>query len=155
MPEAYHLHRIRWQIMGHLTFKQLRSLPERKRLHRFKLMVRTVCELHHARYQKVFWALREEHGTRKDLSPHFHFLIAALPGHIDLTRFSLDCAAAWRADGGGLCEVTPYDRTLDGAAYIAKCPDNDSGPAGSDCGLMFSDAAWAYLRRVILRERGI
>ena len=97
MPEAYHLHRIRWQIMGHLTFKQLHRLPERKRRHRFKLMARTVCESHRARYRKEFWALREEVGTRKYLSPHLHFSIAALPGHIDLAQFSLDCARNHKA----------------------------------------------------------
>lgn len=152
--EAYHLHRIRWQIMGHLTFERLR-LPEKVRRDMFTATVRRLCRLHRIYFPKLMWAVRSELGTRKDLCRHFHFLLAALPRHIDLERFSHDCKATWRAFGGGISKVEPYTRRLDGAGYIAKCPDKDSGPAGDDCGLMFSDAARVYLRRVIKRERGI
>ena len=154
MPEAYHLHRMRWQIMGHLTFERLR-LPAKVRRDMFTATMRKLCKSHRAFFPKLMWAIRPELGNRKDLCPHFHFLLAALPGHIDLKRFSRDCNATWRASGGGISVVEPYTRQLDGAGYIAKCPDKDNGPAGDDCGLMFSDAARAYLRRVIKRERGI
>ena len=147
-PEAFHLYRIRWQIMGHLTFERLR-LPERVRRHMFTATMRTLCKLHRVYFPKLMWAVRAELGTRKDLCPHFHFLLAALPGHIDLRRFCLDCNAAWRARGGGISKVEPYTRRLDGAGYIAKRPGKDTGPAGDDCGLMFSDAVQAYLRRVV------
>ena len=154
IPEAYHLYRIRWQIIGHFTFERQR-LPERVRWHMFTATMRSLCKLHRFHFQKLMWALRPELGTRKDLCPHFHFLIAALPGHIDLKRFCDDCKAAWRAFGGGISKVEPYTRRLDGAGYIAKRPDKDNGPAGDDCGLMFSDAALAFLRRIVQRERGI
>ena len=73
IPEAYHLHRIRWQIIGHFTFERLR-LPERIRRHMFTATMRTLCESHRMFYPKLMWALRPELGTRKDLCPHFPFL---------------------------------------------------------------------------------
>ena len=147
-PEAFHLYRIRWQIMGHLTFERLR-LPEKTRRDMFTATMRTLCQLHRIYFPKLMWAIRPELGSRKDLCPHFHFLLAALPGRIDRKRFCLDCKAAWRAFGGGISVVEPYTRQLDGAGYIVKRPDKDSGPAGDDCGLTFSDAVQAYLRRVV------
>ena len=154
IPEAYHLYRIRWQIFGHFTFERLR-LPEKVRWHMFTATMRKVCKMHRMYFPKLMWAVRPELGTRKDLCPHFHFLLAALPGHIDLQRFCHDCKAAWRAFGGGISKVEPYTRRLDGAGYIAKRPDKDNGPAGDDCGLTFSKAALADLGRFVKRERGI
>lgn len=154
MPEAYHLHRIRWQIMGHFTFERSR-IPQRKRRQMFNATMRELCKSHRMYFPKLIFALREEWGTRKDLTPHFHFLLAALPGHIDRKRFCRDCEAAWRAFGGGIALVELYTRQLDGAGYIAKRPDSKNGPAGDDCGLTFSDATLAYLRRLVKRERGI
>lgn len=110
-PEAYHLYRIRWRIMGHLTFQRLRT-PERIRWQMFIATMRTLCKSHRMYFRKLMWAVRAELGTRKDLCPHFHFLLAALPGHIDLRRFCLDCKATWRAFGGGFSEVEPYTRRL-------------------------------------------
>ena len=147
-PEAFHLYRIRWQIMGHLTFERLR-LPAKVRRDMFTATMRTLCQSHRIYFPKLMWAIRPELGSRKDLCPHFHFLLAALPGRIDRKRFCLDCKASWRAFGGGIAVVEPYTRQLDGAGYIVKRPDKDSGPAGDDCGLTFSDAAQAYMRRVV------
>ena len=154
IPEAYHLHRIDWQVMGHLTFERERILAI-VRNQMFQGTMRTLCKLHRFYFPKMFWALRAELGTRKDLCPHFHFLIAALPKCIDLEEFCRDCKSVWLECGGGISVVTPYSRQLDGAAYIAKCSDDDNGLVGNECGLMFSDAALEFLRRVVKRERGI
>jgi hypothetical protein len=142
MPEAYHLNVIGWQIVGHFTFKAL-QLPERTRWCMFTATMRTLCNLHTFYYPKLMWAVRSGLGTRKDLCPHFHFLLAALPGHIDLKRFCRDCKVAWHKFGGGIAVVEPFNRQLDGAGYLAKRPETD------DCGLMFSDSVRDYLRRVV------
>jgi hypothetical protein len=154
MPEAYHLHRIGWQVMGHLTFKQSR-LPGNIPRKMFRATMRKLCKRHRLYFPDLMWALRSELGTRKDLCPHFHFLLAALPGQIDLARFCQDCKAAWLAFGGGISRVEPYTRQLDGAGYLAKRPHTGQDPVGDDCELTFSDAALDYLRRVVKRERGI
>ena len=139
--------------MGHLTFDDFR-FSRKSRLDMFTATLRAVCHANDLYYPKLFWALRQEIGTRRDVCPHFHFLIAALPEYIDLNGFCRQCRAVWRVRGGGIAKIVTYDRELGGAGYVGKCSDYEIGPAGDDCELMFSDAATAYLRRVVKRERG-
>ena len=149
LPEVYHLRQIEWQIMGHLTFEGYR-IPQRKQWAMFFAAFRKACKHQNVHPPRVMFALRQEKGTRKDLPPHFHFLIAALPGHIDLGLFCSIFASKWRQIGGGLSKIERYDRKLDGASYIAKCSDYDSGRAGECCELTFSDALFNFLKRIAI-----
>lgn len=147
LPEAYHLHRFDWQVFGHLTFKA-DQMPTEVCCHCFFALMRKLTKRRRLYFPDLCWALRFEHGTRKDRPPHIHFLIARLPEHVDLGAFCRDCVAEWRKRGGGLSKVDLYSRTLDGAGYIAKCSTHDPGSVTGDCDLTFSDVAKKYLRSV-------
>ena len=152
LPEAFHLYRFKWQIFGHLTFKN--QLAPKICHHMYFATLRQVYELNAIYFPNAQWALRKEHGSRQDLCPHFHFLIAALPKRINQREFCTQLEHVWLRQGGGRNEVRQYDRILDGATYIAK-RSKDNGIVGDDCGLMFSPAALAKLKRTVKRERGI
>jgi len=150
MPEAYHLHRIPWLIIGHATFRST-NIAGRFRAHAFTATLRRVCKSLRIYYPKLIWALSHELGTRDDLSPHLHFLIASVPRHIDLGGFCRAFESYWRRQTGGICQVLLYDRELGGAAYIAKYTGTECH--GNDCGPTLSKALCKYLKRLV-KERG-
>jgi hypothetical protein len=108
---------------------------------------------HGLKFKNAVWVRCEETGQLGRGMPHIHFLIAAIPKHIDLEKFCQQLASHWRRVGGGLHKITPYSPTLDGAGYIAKCAGGFNGFSRETCGLTFSPAALAYLRRTA--ERGV
>lgn len=152
MPEAFHLYRIKWQVIGHLTFRRT-TVTERVRNDMFTAALRQVCKRYAIYFPKVQWALRHEIGTRKDISPHLHFLIAAFPGRIDIKEFCLRFESQWLERGGGLSKVLQFSRELDGAGYIAKLSHSDGHETGNNCGLMFSEAALKKLKRLCNMEK--
>jgi hypothetical protein len=150
MPEAFLLHGVDWQLMGHATFPSA-NIARAVRMHAFTATLRRTCKSLRIYYPKMFWALCHELGTRDDLSPHLHFLIASVPRHVDLEKFRRAFQAHWRRRTGGISRVLPYDRELGGAAYIAKYPSTEC--RGSDCGPTLSKALCKYLKRLV-KERG-
>jgi len=150
MPEAYHLHRIHWQITGHTTFRPVK-IKRGVRSQAFTAALRRVCKSLQIYYPRLFWAVCHELGTRDDLSPHQHFLIASVPRHVDLERFRQLFTAYWRRQTGGICRVLLYDRELGGAAYVAKYTGTNCH--GNDCGPTLSEALLKYLKRLV-KERG-
>jgi hypothetical protein len=150
MPEAFLLHGIGWQLMGHATFP-CANIARAVRTHAFTATLRRTCKCLRIYYPKVFWALCHELGTRDDLSPHLHFLIASVPRPIDLEKFRRVFQSHWRRQTGGISQVLLYDRELGGAAYIAKYTCTEC--RGSDCGPTLSKALWKYLKRLVT-ERG-
>ena len=148
--EAFHIHSIDLQIMGHATFRGTK-IARLVRMHAFTATLRRVCKSLRIYYPKLFWALVHELGTRDDLSPHLHFLIASVPRHVDLNIFRRVFEARWRRQTAGICQVSLYDRELGGAAYIAKYSSTECH--ASDCGPTLSKALFKYLKRLI-KERG-
>ena len=152
MPEAYHLHRIKWQVMGHLTFQRA-MLVEKVRSHMFMAVLRKICKRYAIYFPKVHWVLRHEIGTRQDICPHLHFLIAALPGTVDLEGFCSMFETRWFERGGGISKVCKFARKLDGAGYIAKLSSVDSRGSGHNCGLTFSEATLQKLKHLANMEK--
>ena len=103
-------------------------------------------------FDDAVWVRCEEIGKLGRAVPHIHFLIAAIPKRIDLEKFCHTLKSKWHRVGGGLHKITPYDRGLDGAGYIAKRAGEFNGYSRETFGLMFSPAALARLRR--MAERG-
>ena len=150
--EAYHLFRFVWQVFGHVTFAQMR-LSRRKRLGMLYAAIACTFDGHGLQFKNAVWVRCEEVGKRGRVVPHIHFLIAAIPKHIDVETFCQRARTEWRRVGGGLHKITPYNPILDGAGYIAKCAGGSNGFSRETCGLTFSPAALAYLKRTA--ERGV
>jgi hypothetical protein len=147
-PEAYHLFRFTWQVFGHVTFAQIK-ISRHKRLSMLFATIARVHKQHRLAFKDAVWVWCEEVTESGRAAPHFHFLIAAIPQHIDLEMFCQHLRHAWRGVGGGLNKITPYDPTLDGAGYIAKCAGGFNGSTGEDDrGLTFSPAALTHLKRM-------
>jgi hypothetical protein len=144
--ETYHLFRFIWQIFGHVTFAHGEISPRKRSSMLFATIASTFVG-HGLEFKNAIWVRCEEIGKLGRAVPHIHFLIAAIPNHIDLKKFCLRIASEWRRVGGGLHKITPYDPGLDGAGYIAKWAGGFNGYSGENCGLMFSPAALAYLKR--------
>jgi hypothetical protein len=107
---------------------------------------------HRLDFRNATWVWSQEIGTFGRITPHIHFLIAALPKHIDLEKFCQRLRKEWRRVGGGVHKITPYDSALDGAGYVAKCAGGFNGSNRENCVLTFSPAALARLKR--MAERG-
>jgi hypothetical protein len=150
MPEAFLLHGIGWQFMGHTTFRSV-NIAREVRMHAFTATLRRTCKSLRIYYRKVFWAVCHELGTRDDLSPHLHFLIASVPRHVDREKFRRVFESCWRRQTGGISQVLLYDRELGGAGYIAKYTSTVC--RGSECGPTLSKALVKYLKRLV-KERG-
>jgi hypothetical protein len=108
---------------------------------------------HGLEFKNAVWVRCEEIGILGRAVSHIHFLIAAIPKHIDLEKFCQQMTREWRRVGGGLHKIAPYDPTPDGAGYIAKRAGGFNGSSRETCGLTFSPAALAYLKRTA--ERGV
>jgi hypothetical protein len=145
--EAYHLFRFRWQIFGHVTFAQI-EISHRKRLHMLYAALRSSFAAFGLKFRPAIWVRCEEIGKLGRAAPHIHFLIAAIPKHIDLEKFCQRMIREWRRVGGGLYKITPYDPALDGAGYLAKCAGGFNGSSRENCGLTFSPAALARLKHM-------
>jgi len=102
---------------------------------------------HGLEFKNAVWVRCEEVGKLGRAVPHIHFLIAAIPKRIDVEKFCQRIGSEWRRVGGGLYKITPYDPTLDGAGYIAKRAGGFNGFSRETCGLTFSPAALARLKR--------
>ena len=144
--EAYHLFRFKWQIFGHVTFAQV-EISRHKRVSMLFAAIASTFDGHGLQFKHAVWVRCEEEGKLGRAVPHIHFLIARLPKHIDIEKFCRRIPREWRRVGGGLYKITPYDPTLDGAGYIAKCAGGFNGFSRETCGLTFSPAALAYLKR--------
>jgi hypothetical protein len=140
--EAYYLFSFSWHVFGHLTFAQV-EISRRKRLSMLYAAIRSTFAAHDLKFEAAIWVWCEEIGKFRKAVPHIHFLIAAIPTHIDLEQFCHRLATEWRRVGGGLHKITRYNPVLDGAGYVAKCASN-----GETCGLTFSPAALRRLRRM-------
>jgi hypothetical protein len=149
--ETYHLFRFSWQIFGHATFAQTK-ISSRKRLHMLHAALRSTYIVCGLSFRTAIWVRCEETRQFGRAAPHFHFLIAAIPKRIDVEKFCRRLKSEWRRVGGGLCKITPYDPTLDGAGYIAKRAGGFNGFSRENCGLTFSPSAFTYLKRTA--ERG-
>ena len=97
------------------------------------------------------WRAAANGETLPSIDPSTGKVIAAFPagtaGDADeAVRAARRAFPAWK-------KITPYDRTLDGAGYIAKCAGGFNGFNRETCELTFSPAALIYLKR--LAERGV
>jgi hypothetical protein len=149
--EAYHLFRFTWQIFGHVTFAQL-EISRHKRLSMVFATIASTFGGHGLEFKKAVWVRCEELGKLGRAVPHIHFLIAAIPRHIDVGKFCQRMRAEWRRVGGGLHKITRYDPHLEGAGYLAKCAGGFNGSTRENSELTFSPTALAHLKR--MAERG-
>ena len=144
--EAYHLFRFKWRVFAHVTFAQL-EISHHKRMSMLFAAIASSFDAHELKFKNAVWVRCEETGKLRRAMSHIHFLIAAIPKHIDIAEFCQHLGSRWRRNGGGLYKITPYDPILDGAGYIAKCAGSFNGFSRETCGLTFSPAALAYLKR--------
>jgi hypothetical protein len=149
--EAYHLFCFAWQVFGHVTFAHV-NISRHKRLSMLFAAIASTFDGDGLEFKNAVWIRCEEVGKLGRAAPHIHFLIAALPKHLDLERFCQRMRAEWRRVGGGLHKITQYDPRLEGAGYLAKCAGGFNGSTRENCGLTFSPAALAQLKR--MAERG-
>ncbi len=145
--EAYHLFRIEWQVFGHVTFAHI-ELSRGKRLSMLFAAITSTYDAHGLRFKDAVWVRCEEVGQLGRAMPHIHFLIAAIPKHVDLEKFCQRMRAEWRRIRGGLHQITRYDPRLEGAGYIAKLAGGFNGATRENCGLTFSPAALTNLKRM-------
>jgi hypothetical protein len=150
--EAYHLFRFKWQVFGHVTVAQL-EISRQRRLSMLFAAIASSFDTHGLQFKSAVWVRCDEMGKLGRAMPHIHFLIAAIPKHIDIAEFCQHLGSEWRRVGGGLYKITPYDPRLDGAGYVAKCAGSFNGFSRETCGLTISPAALAYLKRTV--ERGV
>ena len=149
--EAYHLFQFTWQIFGHVTSAH-DQISHHKILSMLFAALRCTFVAQGLQFDNAVWVRCEEMGKLGRAAPHIHFLIAAIPKRIDLEKFCHTLKSKWHRVGGGLHKITPYDRGLDGAGYMAKRAGEFNGYSRETFGLMFSPAALARLRR--MAERG-
>ena len=145
--EAYHLFRFKWQIYGHVTFAHV-QLSRHKRLSMLFTAIASTFDVHGLQFKDAVWVRCDEVGKLGRPVPHIHFLIAAIPKHIDIEKVCQRIRSEWRRVGGGLHKITSYNPTLDGAGYIAKCAGGFNGSKREHCELTFSPAALVQLKRM-------
>jgi hypothetical protein len=145
--EAYHLFRFAWQVFGHMTFGH-NQISHRKMSNMLFAALRSTFVAHRLEFNNAVWVWCKETGKLGRAVPHIHLLIAGLPKRIDLETFCQHLRREWRRVGGGLHKITPYNRVLDGAGYVAKRAGGFNGYSRETCGLMFSPTAVARLRRM-------
>ena len=144
--ETYHLFRFIWQIFGHVTFAQV-DISRHKRMSMLFAAIASTFDDYGLQFKNAVWVRCEEAGKLGRAMPHIHFLIAAIPKHIDVEEFCQHLTSHWRRVGGGLHKITPYNASLDGAGYTAKCAGGFNGFSRETSDLTFSPAALVYLKR--------
>ena len=133
LPEMYHLPDLHWQFFGTFTFREARlregkDSSEQKRVAMFNAWGRELYwhYFHHGRE----WDFRSIYARRLEAGEiggafHFHFLMSGFDRRNVHRNFCEHAKAIWTSAkiGGGHCDVRVYDRSLNGAGYIAKCID--------------------------------
>jgi hypothetical protein len=151
LPENYHLTKLDWQIIGHLTFAE--SRPAWKRESMFFAVMRMLAKRERTYFTKLLWVLKQEWGKGDDI-PHYHFLIAALPPEARCLKNCRRIKDDWVKVGGGLSQIELFDPKLSGRDYILKRTGEKSGIARSllgnledTSGLTLSESVQEYLNR--------
>ena len=117
-PEAYHLRRIEWQLLGTFTFKSDR-LPERVRKSMYFAWLRGLGRRVQVKFPDLLWCLRQEAGEIGGRL-HFHHLVAGLPESVLCSSFTFELMSAWQKLGGGWARVVIYQHYRDGVGYVVK-----------------------------------
>src|SRR5438552_1320404 len=123
LPEAYHLHKVDWQVFGDATVRY-RCCPGRI-LRKIIATIRQVCRLYsrkHAKQIMLFYRFEHKEGAE---SPHAHFVTAGLPEKYDPEYFAADFKRLWQSRNGD-CQVEPYEPAKgDGVGYTTKSSGTD------------------------------
>ena len=116
---AYSLARIRWDVIGTLTF---RSVPSPKRAYgRAWTLMRLGAELVQRPYSQLLIALRAEFGEMTGRF-HFHFLLGGTKTRNEITlAHQLEHRWFGVFGQGAISKCRPYDRSRAGVAYVTKC----------------------------------
>lgn len=115
---AFTLARIQWDIFGTLTFAGRIPRPAIAFATAFS-HIRHAAKLSARPYSKLLLALRQEFGELNGRF-HFHYLLGGTKVSNVIT-LSHQLARDWKVRTGAMAEIRPFDRSLAGAAYVAKC----------------------------------
>lgn len=122
---AYVLAGADWDLFGTLTFSVIP--PVRKAYSRVWRCVAQTATLSGVPYHSLLHCVRRELGEVNGRL-HFHILIGATR-HRNLITLSHQLRFWWGRQFGAFADVRPYDRSLAGADYVAKCLGYDGANA--------------------------
>lgn len=117
-----------WQVFAHFTFKN--PLPvEREAGVLLRNTQRKACRLAHVHFESAWFLSRGEFGELGGRF-HYHMLIGNFPPFAGTSGFCMDLKNYWSrlrlnvgsfaGVQGDICQVWPYDLTLDGVGYVMK-----------------------------------
>lgn len=115
---AWALAGITWDLFGTLTFNPARGVRRSGGWSMAWGLMRDAAEIVQRPYGQLLITMRSELGEVGGRF-HLHFLLGGTRSE-NLTTLSYQIRHAWGTRGGFAC-IRVYDRSLAGAAYVAKC----------------------------------
>lgn len=117
-----------WQVFCHFTFKN--PVPvDREAGVLLRNTQRKACRMAHVHFESAWFLSRGEFGELGRRF-HYHMLIGNFPPLASTSGFCLDLKNFWSrlrlnvgsfaGVQGDICQVWPYDSTLDGVRYVMK-----------------------------------
>jgi hypothetical protein len=127
-PLVYALRDAPWQVFGTFTFKN--PLPVNREAEVLvRNTMRKACRMAHVHFLSAWFLTRGERGELNGRF-HYHMLIGNFPPLAGTSGFCLDLKQYWSrlrlnvasfaGVQGDICQVWPYDSTLDGVRYVMK-----------------------------------
>ena len=127
-PLVYALRDAPWQVFGTFTF--MNPLPVNREAEVLvRNTMRKACRMAHVHFESAWFLTRGELGELNGRF-HFHMLIGNFPSLASTSGFCLDLKSYWSrlrlnvgsfaGIQGDICQVWPYESTLDGVSYVMK-----------------------------------
>lgn len=127
-PLVYALRDCPWQAFGTFTFKNPVPVTRGAEV-LVRNTMRKACRMAHVHFLSAWFLTRGEFGELNGRF-HYHMLIGNFPPLASTSGFCLDLKNYWSrlrlnvgsfaGVQGDICQVWPYDSTLDGVAYVMK-----------------------------------
>jgi hypothetical protein len=140
LPEAYHLHKVNWQLFGTGTMRN-HFCSRGYMLKKLIATIRQVCRVYFRKDAKQIMLFCRFEKPAELM--HAHFLVAGIPGHLDPNQFGLAFTRQWNRHAG-ICHVVPYDADRNGIGYVTKCSPDDNA----------HDLAQPYFSPALIRYLG-
>lgn len=127
-PLVYALRDCPWQVFGTFTFKN--PMPVNREAEVLvRNTMRKACRMAHVHFESGWFLTRGELGELNGRF-HYHMLIGNFPSLAGTSGFCLDLKSHWSrlrlnvgsfaGVQGDICQVWPYDSTLDGVRYVME-----------------------------------